>query len=100
MKAKKFVALMTSVFGLGAIALTISLAFGQKGLRGSFLTRATNPGGNIVFTASDFGSENGDFAKGGVNWHFEGASVSGSIVTMKKIYKTSHAGGTVNDSTF
>lgn len=102
MKAKKFAALMTSVFGLAAIGLTISLAIGQKGLNGSFLTRAgTQDTGSYTITAADFANAdangNGSLTVGGETWNYQKAAVVGDVVTISDVFYTStKSGATVN----
>ena len=96
---KKGIAILsvTSLLVVGT-GFALASAFNKGGF--VFKSKASNPGGSIVFTAADFTAAAGDFAKGGVNWHYEGASVDGNTVTMKKIYNTQAAGSTVNEEAF
>ena len=98
MKKKGIAILSAASLAVVGLGIACASAFKNGGL--VFKGKASNPGGNIVFTAADFGAASGDFAKGGVNWHYEGASVDGNTVTMKKIYNTSAAGSVVNEDAF
>ena len=82
------------VLGMGVVAVAGVAANG--GVVNNLFQSQADASRSFFFTASDFTLATGDFDKGGVSWHYEGASVSGNIVTMKKIYNTTAAGSNVN----
>ena len=82
------------VFGMGVVAVAGVAANG--GVVNNLFQSQADASRSFFFTASDFTLASGDFDKGGVSWHYEGASVSGNIVTMTKIYNTTAAGSNVN----
>ncbi len=79
------------VMGLALGALTIGAAAVVLGTTPAVFTRATGETRTIVVNAADFGAgSSGNFNKGGMEFHYEGASKDGDTVTLTKgrIYMT------------
>ena len=96
MKKKSLATTVASVLGVGTLALVGAVLISNGNLSSFIYARANGAtSGSFVFTASAFTAASGDFIKAGVNWHYEGASVSGSRVTLKKLYNTTAAGADV-----
>ena len=85
---------MAGLFGFSAIAISGALALNHSGLIRSMLARAgTQASGSYTLTAADFQSGNGDISICGVNWHYNGAAISGDTVTISSTMYTSSFSG-------
>lgn len=94
MKRKSFIALMSSLFSFGAIALSGALILNSRGVFKSFLAHAVPDQGSYTITAADFTANgSGSLIAGGENWNYEGATISGNTVTISGIlYSSSFSG--------
>ena len=70
------------VMGLAVAALGIGATAAVLGTTPAVFTRATGETRSIVLTAADFTTENGEFSKGGITFHYEKFSVDGNTVTI------------------
>ena len=70
------------VMGLAVAALGIGATAAVLGTTPAVFTRATGETRSIVLNAADFTTENGEFSKGGITFHYEKFSVDGNTVTI------------------
>ena len=94
MKRKTLIALTTGLFSFAAIALSGALVFNHTGLLRSFIAKGEPDQGSYTITAADFPvSGNGSITVGGETWNYEGATISGSTVSISGVFYTNTFSG-------
>ena len=94
MKRKHLIALTTGLFAFGAIALSGALILNNSGWLKSFVARGELDQGSYTITAADFPvSGNGSISVGGETWNYEGATISGSTVSISGVFYTNSYSG-------
>ena len=101
MKRKNFIALVAASFALTGIVVAGAVALANHGVFAPYLVKATpKESGSYTLTATNFKNGNGDINVGdGIVWHFDNATVSGDVVTIKSVmYTSSRSGSTKSGS--
>ena len=94
MKRKSLIALTTGLFSFAAIALSGSLILNNSGFLRSFVAHGEPDQGSYTITAADFPvSGNGSISVGGETWNYEGATISGSTVSISGVFYTNSFSG-------
>ena len=94
MKRKSLIALTTGLFSFAAIALSGSLILNNSGFLRSFVAHGEPDQGSYTITAADFPvSGNGSISVGGETWNYEGATISGSTVSISGVFYTNSYSG-------
>ena len=94
MKRKSLIALTTGLFSFAAIALSGSLILNNSGFLRSFVAHGEPDQGSYTITAADFPvSGNGSISVGGEIWNYEGATISGSTVSISGVFYTNTFSG-------
>ena len=94
MKRKSLIALTTGLFSFAAIALSGALILNHSGFLRSFVAHGEPDQGSYTITAADFPvSGNGSISVGGETWNYEGATISGSTVSISGVFYTNSYSG-------
>ena len=94
MKRKSLIALTTGLFSFAAIALSGTLILNHSGFLKSFVAHGEPDQGSYTITAADFPvSGNGSISVGGETWNYEGATISGSTVSISGVFYTNTFSG-------